>query len=121
PDGVLTFRHPQREHGIEVLKATIEITNKSSRTVNFCFADDPEFNFSPRSSCIAPESTAVVFAKFYNVGGDCQPRRSSVVLRSIRVRSEDEDEVERLWKRTHPDHIGEKSQPREADRLWFSF
>ncbi|KAL3226203.1 hypothetical protein MRX96_049004, partial [Rhipicephalus microplus] len=72
------------------------------------FTDDPEFNFSPRSSCIAPESTVVVFAKFYNVGGDCQPRRSSVVLRAIRVRNEDEEKVERLWKRTHPDHIGEK-------------
>ncbi|XP_075725136.1 uncharacterized protein LOC119179266 isoform X3 [Rhipicephalus microplus] len=108
PKDVLTFRHPQRERGIEVLKATIEITNRSSRTVNFCFTDDPEYNFSPRSSCIAPESTVVVFAKFYNVDGNCQPRRSSVVLRAIRVRNEDEEGVERLWKRTHPDHIGEK-------------
>lgn len=108
PKDVLTFRHPQRERGIEVLKATIEIANRSSRTVNFCFTDDPEYNFSPRSSCIAPESTVVVFAKFYNVGGNCQPRRSSVVLRAIRVRNEDEEGVERLWKRTHPDHIGEK-------------
>ncbi|KAH8038129.1 hypothetical protein HPB51_022614 [Rhipicephalus microplus] len=72
------------------------------------FTDDPEYNFSPRSSCIALESTVVVFAKFYNVDGNCQPRRSSVVLRAIRVRNEDEEGVERLWKRTHPDHIGEK-------------
>lgn len=31
-----------------------------------------------------------------------------MVLRAIRVRNEDEEKVERLWKRTHPDHIGEK-------------
>ncbi|XP_075725138.1 uncharacterized protein LOC119179266 isoform X5 [Rhipicephalus microplus] len=43
-----------------------------------------------------------------SMDGNCQPRRSSVVLRAIRVRNEDEEGVERLWKRTHPDHIGEK-------------
>ncbi|KAH7943855.1 hypothetical protein HPB52_011998 [Rhipicephalus sanguineus] len=104
PDDVLTFGSPTIEHGIEVLQGTIKITNSSSRV----FADDPEYKFSPHESCIAPRSTAIVFATFYNVDGRCEPRRSSVVLRSIRVRDEDKEEVDRLWKRTPPGLISEK-------------
>lgn len=109
PDDVLTFGSPTIEHGIEVLQGTIKITNSSSRVVSFRFADDPEYKFSPHESCIAPRSTAIVFATFYNVDGRCEPRRSSVVLRSIRVRDEDKEEVDRLWKRTPPGLISEKS------------
>lgn len=108
PDDVLTFGSPTIEHGIEVLQGTIKITNSSSRVVSFRFADDPEYKFSPHESCIAPRSTAIVFATFYNVDGRCEPRRSSVVLRSIRVRDEDKEEVDRLWKRTPPGLISEK-------------
>nr|XP_054925621.1 uncharacterized protein LOC126529160 isoform X5 [Dermacentor andersoni] len=108
PDDAVTFKHGKRENGVEALQGTIEITNNSSRVVNFRFADDPEFEFAPRAACIAPRSTTVVFATFYNVDGHCQPRRSSVVLRSIRVRSEDSQEVERLWKRTPAGLVAEK-------------
>ncbi|XP_070379856.1 uncharacterized protein [Dermacentor albipictus] len=108
PDDAVTFKHGKRENGVEALQGTIEITNNSSRVVNFRFADDPEFEFAPRAACIAPRSTTVVFATFYNVDGHCQPRRSSVVLRSIRVRSEDSQDVERLWKRTPAGLVAEK-------------
>ncbi|KAH7950113.1 hypothetical protein HPB49_019760 [Dermacentor silvarum] len=108
PDDAVTFKHAKSENGVEVLQDTIEITNSSSRTVHFRFADDPEFKFSPHAGFIAPQSTTVVIVTFFNVDGHCQPRRSSVVLRSIRVRSEDQQEVERLWKRTPTELIGEK-------------
>ncbi|KAK8779503.1 hypothetical protein V5799_019158 [Amblyomma americanum] len=43
-----------------------------------------------------------------SVDGHCQPRRSSVGLRCIRVRSDEPEDVERLWKRTPPALVGEK-------------
>ncbi|XP_075558152.1 uncharacterized protein LOC142590147 isoform X5 [Dermacentor variabilis] len=35
PDDAVTFKHGKRENGVEALQGTIEITNNSSRVVNF--------------------------------------------------------------------------------------
>lgn len=100
PEGIIKFKGAHREQGIEVLNATIDISNDSTRTVHFRFDNDSEFKFTPHRGCIPPHSTTTVKATFYNVDGHCCPRRSSVGLRAIRVHNEDPMDVDVTWKRT---------------------
>ncbi|KAG0418251.1 hypothetical protein HPB47_005006 [Ixodes persulcatus] len=97
PEKLLVFEEVEVVGGFETLMCAIDVTNRSSKTVNFKFSRDPEFKFEPCDGCISPRCSATVVASFYNVDGNCSPRKSSVELRAIRIRTDHVEDIQKLW------------------------
>ncbi|XP_064488816.1 uncharacterized protein LOC135400817 [Ornithodoros turicata] len=97
PEDSVKFEAAQQNEHSGPYLSTVAVTNRCSRIVNIRFTRDPEFKFCPAEIFLDSGETSRISITFYNDDGNCRPRKSSIMLRAIRVRNREPLDVQKLW------------------------